>query len=69
MWYSFKNKKFIDIGTKDNLNFIKNNYNHFFEKSAVFLDRDGVINFDKGYTHKISEFRFKNGVLDGLKKL
>ncbi len=65
----FKNKKFIDIGTKDNLNFIKNNYIHFFEKSAVFLDRDGVINFDKGYTHKISEFRFKNGVLDGLKKL
>ena len=64
-----KNKKFIDIGTKQNLKFIRKNYDYFFEKSAVFLDRDGVINHDKGYTYKIEDFRFKTGVLQGLKKL
>ncbi len=64
-----KEKKFLDIGTKKNLQFIKKNYKYFFEKFAVFLDRDGVINHDKGYTHKIKDFKFKQGVLQGLKKL
>ena len=26
-------------------------------KPAVFLDRDGTINYDEGYTYKFSEFR------------
>tara|TARA_A100001011_G_scaffold398783_1_gene504441 strand:+ start:2248 stop:3441 length:1194 start_codon:yes stop_codon:yes gene_type:complete len=64
-----KDKKFLDIGTKKNLQLIKKNYKYFFEKFAVFLDRDGVINYDKGYTHKIKDFKFKTGVLQGLKKL
>ena len=64
-----KNKKFIDIGTKENLRYIKKNYKYFFEKSAVFLDRDGVINYDNGYTYKVKDFRFKQGVLSGLKRL
>jgi D-glycero-D-manno-heptose 1,7-bisphosphate phosphatase len=29
---------------------------------VVFLDRDGVINKDVGYLHKISDFRFIDGV-------
>ena len=29
---------------------------------AVFLDRDGVINFDPGYVYKIEEFQFIPGV-------
>ncbi len=64
-----KNKKFIDIGTKENFQFIKKNNNYFFKKPAVFLDRDGVINYDKGYTYRIKDFKFKPGVLQGLKKL
>ena len=28
-------------------------------KPAVFLDRDGTINYDDGYTHKFSKFKFK----------
>lgn len=64
-----KNKKFIDIGTKENLRYIKKNYKYFFEKPAVFLDRDGVINYDNGYTYKVKDFRFKQGVLSGLKRL
>lgn len=36
---------------------------------AAFLDRDGVINFDKGYLHDWSEFEFLPGVVDAMRTL
>lgn len=36
---------------------------------AVFLDRDGVINEDPGYVHKIDDFKFINNAIEGLKLL
>lgn len=36
---------------------------------AIFLDRDGTINRDVGYTHKIDDLIFLPGVIKGLKKL
>ena len=36
---------------------------------AVFLDRDGTINYDSGYTHKFSNFKFRPKVIEGLKFL
>ena len=36
-------------------------------KPAVFLDRDGVINIDKGYVNKISEFEWIKGSQDAIK--
>jgi len=36
---------------------------------AVFLDRDGVINIDKGYVSKIEDFHFKEGIFELLKML
>ena len=33
-------------------------------KSALFLDRDGVINVDFGYVHKASDFVFCDGIFD-----
>lgn len=37
-------------------------------KPAVFLDRDGVINVDRGYVHKRDEFEYIDGVFDAVKK-
>ena len=36
---------------------------------AVFLDRDGVINYDFGYVHKIKNFKFKKKVFEAVKYL
>ena len=37
--------------------------------SAVFLDRDGTINVDKGYLYKKEEFEYQADVIDALKGL
>jgi D-glycero-D-manno-heptose 1,7-bisphosphate phosphatase len=36
---------------------------------AIFLDRDGTLNVDTGYVHKIPDFAFEKNVLAGLKIL
>ena len=36
---------------------------------AVFLDRDGVINVDHGYTHRVEDFQFIAGSADAMAKL
>ena len=36
---------------------------------AIFLDRDGTINADHGYVHKIDDFQFIEGVGKALKQL
>ena len=36
---------------------------------AAFLDRDGVINEDRGYVHRWEDFAFVAGAVDGLRRL
>ncbi len=36
---------------------------------AVFLDRDGTINVDKGYVYKVEDFYIIDGVLESIKIL
>ena len=63
------NNFFIDIGSKHYLKIAGRNLKKQYYKRAVLLDRDGVINYDYGYVHKIRNFKFKPGVLQGLKYL
>lgn len=60
---------FIDIGTYKNLAFAKKKFFKNFVKPAIFLDRDGVINHDYGYVHKVNNFKLKRGVLKTIKYL
>ena len=43
--------------------------NHFTKKPAVFLDRDGVINYDYGYVYKKKNFIWKKNVFEAIKYL
>jgi D-glycero-D-manno-heptose 1,7-bisphosphate phosphatase len=36
---------------------------------AVFIDRDGTINLEKGYVHKIEDFKLIPGTIDALRLL
>lgn len=36
---------------------------------AVFLDRDGVINHEQGYVHKLDDFKFIPGLFQSLQEL
>ena len=36
-------------------------------KPAIFLDRDGTINKDKGYVHKIQDFEWIDGAREAIK--
>ena len=38
-------------------------------KKAVFLDRDGVINKDKGYVYQVDDFEYIEGVFDACLEL
>ncbi len=43
--------------------------NNNIKTPAIFLDRDGTINYDYGYTYKFTDFKFRPYVLKGLRYL
>lgn len=61
------NDFFIDIKKKKNLLYAKKNFKKIFTKPAIFLDRDGVINYDTGYVHKFNKFKFRKTIIKALK--
>ena len=63
------NSFFLDIGTPVNFKSAKKLLIKNCSKPAAFLDRDGVINHDTGYVHKLKDFKFRPGVIEGLKLL
>ena len=63
------NNFFLDIGSKYYLNKAAKRLKDEFKRPAAFLDRDGVINYDHGYVHKFKRFKFRKGVIKGLKYL
>ena len=65
----YTNKYFVDIGTKKNLNFAKKTILKIFQKPAIFLDRDGVLNHDYGHVGNYKSFKWKKGSIKALKYL
>ena len=47
----------------------KNKLSNQIGRPAIFLDRDGTINYDYGYTYQFSKFKFRPYVIKGLKYL
>jgi D-glycero-D-manno-heptose 1,7-bisphosphate phosphatase len=62
-------KFFIDIGTKKNLFIAKKKLPCLNKNKAFLLDRDGVINEDRGYIYKKKDFKILKGVIEGIKYL
>jgi D,D-heptose 1,7-bisphosphate phosphatase len=60
---------FIDIGTYKNLKIAKKKLYKIATTSAAFLDRDGVINHDTGYVHRIKDFKVKKNVFAAIRYL
>ncbi|MEZ5571747.1 MAG: HAD-IIIA family hydrolase [Halioglobus sp.] len=60
---------FIDIGIPEDLHRARTHLTHDLRKPAAFLDRDGTLNHDDGYTHKIEEFHWTDGAKAAIKKL
>ncbi len=62
------NNFFIDIGTQNSIKFELPLLIKYLKKPAIFIDRDGTLIEDKGYTYKLSDLKFKNNVIKILKK-
>ena len=60
---------FIDIGIKKNLIKAKKELPKVIKNKAVFLDRDGVINEDKGWVYKKKDFKILKGVISAIRYL
>jgi len=63
------NNFFLDVVSSKNQILTAKQLERYFKRPAAFLDRDGVINHDYGYVYKIKNFKFRSGVLKGLKYL
>ncbi len=61
------NSFFLDIGIPKTLEDAQYLIPKWRSKSALLLDRDGVINIDYGYVHKMDNFEFINGAKETIK--
>lgn len=70
-FYSFNSEGFfIDIGVPEDYYKAQNDFNAFKsnKNKSLFLDRDGTINVDNGYTNKIEDLSFIDGMPELIKK-
>jgi D-glycero-D-manno-heptose 1,7-bisphosphate phosphatase len=60
---------FIDIGIPEDLQRARDHLLDELKKPAAFLDRDGTLNHDHGYTFRIEEFRGIEGAKEAIRQL
>ena len=60
---------FIDIGIPEDLQRAREILDDAMRKPAAFLDRDGTLNHDDGYTHRIEDFRWMDDARQAIKAL
>lgn len=60
---------FIDIGVPESLARANEEVPRWRHKRAAFLDRDGVINVDRGYVHRPDDFTFVEGAPEAIRWL
>lgn len=59
---------FIDIGLPETLNMARDELVEGLRVPAVVFDRDNTLVEDKGYTHKVSDLRWKDGAVETIKR-
>lgn len=59
---------FIDIGIPEDYKKAQSEIPKKVLKKALFLDRDGVINYDEGYTYNTTTLKFIEGIFEFVKK-
>ena len=60
---------FIDMGLPESLATARDELMEVRRRPAAFLDRDGVINIDHGYTHRIEDLVFVDGAATAIRAL
>lgn len=65
--YNKNHNLFIDIGVKKDLIRSHSFFKKVLKKKAIFLDRDGIINLDKGYTFRIKDFYWRRKIKELIK--
>jgi D,D-heptose 1,7-bisphosphate phosphatase len=58
---------FVDIGIPEDLERARADLPARLRRPALFLDRDGVLNVDKGYLHKKSDFEWIPGAQEAIR--
>jgi histidinol-phosphate phosphatase family protein len=60
---------FIDIGLPDTLVQARTEIPHRRRRPAVFFDRDGVLNHDTGYTHRVEDLKWIPGAIETIRRM
>ena len=60
---------FIDIGLPDTLAKARREIPLRRRRPAVFFDRDGVLNHDSGYTHRVEDLKWIPGVIETIRRV
>lgn len=65
--HTFDDAYFIDIGILEDLEKARQSLLQNFHRPAVFFDRDGVLNVDKGHTHRPADLEWIEGAKETIK--